>query len=267
MKKQLLRNHGTQSRCLRQLIQLLQGIICCLCLLAASAGASDDKPRSGDIEFGYVDTAGNTETTTIKSRVDVDWIFGRWKNNTHFDSLNTVEDNDRSAEKYYISNKLDRNLSEDSYVFGFLSYEEDHFSGFDYQATASAGYGRTLLKHIDNMSLDIEVGPGYRTSKVEDNSVAQTQSSDGVDDQDELIARLYGDYEWEIGDSGAVFGQSLAVGAGSENTIIRSSTSLKTKVMRQFALKLSYDIKYTEEVPAGTETTDKETVVTLVYSF
>jgi len=86
------------------------------------------------------------------------------------------------------------------------------------------------------------------------------------DDQEEAILRAYGNYEWQLSDS-ALFGQELSVEGGDENTISKSTTSLKTTIVGKFALKVSYTVKYTEEVPPGTDHVDAETSVTLVYAF
>lgn len=227
-------------------------------LLAVQAYAEEPTTWSGDAELGFVSTTGNTDTTTIKSRAKAEGDWEVWRNTTAFDSLNTKEDDSRSAEKYFISNKTDYKFSDVSYVFGFVSYDDDRFSGFDYQATLSAGYGRTLLSNIDNMSLSLEAGPGYRISKVEDESMD--------DDQEEVILRAYGNYEWQLSDS-AQFGQELTVEGGDENTISKSITSLKTTIVGKLALKVAYTVKYTEEVPPENDHADTETSITLVYSF
>ena len=228
-------------------------------LAATTTAVAEDAAWKGDLELGFVSTSGNTETTTIKTNGKLVNDNGDWRNTTSFNSLNTKEEEDRSAEKYFASHKLDYKFSEHGYVFVFASYDDDRFSGFDWQATAAAGYGRTLLTDVETMTLNLETGPGYRMSKVDDDAV-------GEDDQDEVILRGSLDYQWQLSDS-AVFAQELTVESGADNTISKSVTSLKTTIVDQFALKLSYSVKYTETVPDDTDHADTETSVTLVYSF
>ncbi|MEE8059441.1 MAG: DUF481 domain-containing protein [Pseudomonadales bacterium] len=219
--------------------------------------AEKDNIWSGDVEFGYVDTSGNTEESTIKSRVDIKREKNEWRYNLLFDSLNSETKGKRSAEKYFFANRLAFQYSEYDYAFGYLSYDEDNFSGFDYQATTSAGYGRRLINN-EVMQWDVEVGPGYRYSKVDDNSIA--------DDSEEVILRAFSKYSWHFSDN-ADFSQAANIEAGKDNTISKSITALKVQVIGALSLKLSYTIKYTEDVPPGTRHADTETAVTLTYSF
>lgn len=228
-----------------------------LTALPAIAQDPGTGPWSGDLEFGYVATSGNTETKTVKSRADVKREVEKWRYTIHFDSLNTSEDDDRSAERYFLSNKIDYKYSDRSYLFGYASYSDDRFSGFDYQAVVAAGWGYRIIEN-STMTWDAEIGPGYRINKVEDSATE--------DDDREAILRAYTKYEWELSSS-ATFSQELQVEKGGDNTISKSVTALKTTIIGALAMKLSYTVKYTEEVPVGNKHADTETAVTLVYSF
>lgn len=226
---------------------------------AASGTVADDNVWSGDLELGYVSTGGNSETSTLKGRADVKREVDSWRYQAHFDSLNSKEEDERSAEKYFLTNKLDYKFSERSYMFGYASYEDDRFSGFDWQGVVAAGYGRRLLE-TDTMTWDAEAGPGYRVSRLAD-------ADTGADDYErEVILRAYTKYKWKLTDT-ATFEQELSSESGADNTISRSITSLKTTIIAQLAMKLSYTIKYTENVPAENVHMDTETAVTLVYAF
>lgn len=219
----------------------------------------DIKIWTGDIEFGYVDTSGNTEETTVKSRADIQREREDWRYNIFYDSLNTKSSGDRTAEKYFISNRLAYSYSEHNYSFIYGSYDDDRFSGFDYQATAALGYGRRIYNE-PTLKWDFEVGPGYRYNKYDDTSLSTE------DDSEELILRLFTKLEWDITDS-SKFTQALSTETGDENTISKSITALKTEIIGSLSLKLSYTIKYTEEVPTNRKHADTETAVTLAYSF
>lgn len=211
----------------------------------------------GDLELGYVSTAGNSKTTTIQGRADAVREVALWRYHIHFDSLNSSEDDQRSAERYFLTNKVDYKFGERSYVFGYASYEDDRFSGFAWQAVAATGYGYRILDG-ESMTWDVEAGPGYRISKIEEPSAE--------DDQNDIILRGHTRFEWRVSDA-ATFEQELGVESGSENVVTRSVTSLKSTIIGQLAMKLSYTVKHTDEVPEGTEHSDRETAVTLVYSF
>ena len=230
--------------------------------LSSSVLAQDNNDHpvtwKGDVEFGYVDRSGNTEETTVRSGFNADRENGKYRYNITLDAINTEANSDRTAERYFFSNRLGYEYTEHDYAFVYGSYDDDRFSGFDYQTTLAVGYGRRLIND-EIMQWDLEVGPGYRISKVADD-VTDTS------DSEEVILRVASKYSWDFSET-AKFTQTTDVEAGEENTISRAETALTLKVIGSVALKLSYTIRYTEEVPNDTAHADKETAVTVSYSF
>jgi len=215
-----------------------------------------DKVWTGDVELGYVSISGNSDETSIKGKVDLNRELGIWRYNVHLESLNTKSDDQRTAEKYFLSNRLGRDYNNTDYLFAYGSYDEDHFSGFDYQSTVALGWGRKLLDDA-LMQWEVEVGPGYRQSQVRDHSL--------TDDDGEAIVRLFTKFNWQFSDT-AQFSQSLNVESGS-STISKSDSTLKVKINGAMSLKLFYSIKYSDDVPPGSKHADTETGATFTYSF
>ena len=131
--------------------------------LISTVSAEDSTAWKGDTELGFVLTDGNTETRTVNGKLDLTDDGTKWRNNIHVEALNTSEAESTSAEKYLASLKTDYKFSGSDFVFTTTSYEDDRFnaSGYDYQVTMAAGYGRTVIKS-ELHTLDLEVGPGYR---------------------------------------------------------------------------------------------------------
>lgn len=215
-------------------------------------------------ELGMVITSGNSETSTTNAKFDATNEKEKWRHNIHAEALGTSTTDPAtdiattSAERYQLSGKSDYKYDEFDYIFGTAVYDKDRFSGFDYQATVAAGYGRRLLAEKD-MTLDVEIGPGYR--KVKDRSSGLTES-DG-------IVRLGAKYEWKISDN-STFTEDLTSDIASDLTVTKSVTALTAKVNSKLAMKISLTIKNNSDVPLTTpktEKTDTETAVTLVYSF
>lgn len=235
----------------------------CLGLIAlspiSSIYAEDATPKLWKGEFGlsYLNLSGNTEETTTSGEFEVTRKRDAWKYVGHLDGLSSKKDDDRTAEKYYTFHRIEYNFTEKNYIFGRVSYEDDKFNGFEYQATATGGLGRNMLKN-EEMDWDIEAGLGYRVSEVVDNSTSE--------DEKEGIIRLSSLFKWKFSDT-AEFSQLVSSEAGSDNTISNSVTALKVKVINQLSLKLSYKIKYTEEVPVATEHADTETLVSITFNF
>lgn len=221
---------------------------------------SADKTKiwSGDLAFGYIMTEGNTSDKSLKFHSDIQRNKGNWHYDFITDATNTKSEGDRSAERYFMSHRGAYDFSPTNYVFGFLSYDSDRFSGFRYKGTVALGFGRRLINR-DNMKWDIEGGPGYRRTEV-------TADAVGEDDTEEGIVRLATNFEWALS-SNATFEQEASVETGDANTSARSVTALKTTVVGNLGMKLSYTVKYTDDVPEGREHADTETAITLVYGF
>ncbi len=229
-----------------------------LSLCGASAIAEEPQsPWSGDVELGYVASEGNTKAKSITSNASIAWRENAWKNDAELQTLNTKSSGTRSAERYFFSNRLAYTFSPNNYTFGYVSHEDDRFSGYKYKSTIAFGYGRRIIDS-DTMLWDAEIGPGYRR--------AELSADSSGDDEEEGILRLFSSFKWEFSPT-ATFEQKVSVESGDENTVSRSTTSLKTSVIGGIGLKVSYLINYTEDVPPGKVHADKQTTLTMVYSF
>ena len=260
MKKKAYLNCVIQMTAILILLPVTAGIAA-----ARQADNAEASPWSGDIELGYLMTSGNSDTQSLNARLRILREVSRWRHQLQLESLynsETREDTDEdetTAQKFLASAKT--NLKFDSKNSAFLLgiYEDDRFSGYDYQATVAAGYSRVFID-TDRLTLTGEIGPGWRYSKLHD------QAADGKDSETEAIVRLAGLFDWQVSQN-AVFAQELSIEAGEDKTITRSATSLKTRVIGALALKASFALKHTDNVPADTDKTDTETALTLVYSF
>ena len=213
---------------------------------------------TGGAELGFVLTSGNTETQTVNGKVDLTKDLETWRNNAKLEALNTSEDESTSAEKYIAAWKSDYKFDNANFLFISAQYDDDRFSGFDYQASTAVGYGRRILDNETHL-LDLEAGPGFRRSKI-------SEVAEGQDDvEDEGILKLAGKYRYNFSKT-AEFSEDLTVDIGEESTISKSVTAVKAQIVGKLAMKISYTVKHTSEVPAETKSTDRETALTLVYS-
>lgn len=230
-----------------------------LAAIAAFAGVNNAQAQdwNSGVELGYVSTSGNSEDSSLKFRANTEYKKEQWVYTAGFDALNAESNGQRSSENYFFSNRLRYNYSDTNYAFAYASYDDDRFSGYDYQATAALGYGRRLL-NSDSQQWDAEIGPGYRVGEFADGSSSE--------DEKEAILRLFTQYSAKISEN-ASFSQEVTVEGGDDNTVSKSVSALKTAVVGNIALSLSYTVKYTENVPNGIKHADKETAVTLVYKF
>ncbi|MCY7296099.1 DUF481 domain-containing protein [Alteromonas sp. a30] len=243
-----------------------------LLLLAAgllafgNAYAEDEEPEkefSLDGEVGLLFTTGNTETSSFKGRLASHHEMESWSNDYVLEMLYKREEVDTeegeqtqtSAQKIFFSGQGNYKLTNpDNRLFLFGSYEDDRFSGFEYQSTIAAGWNSKLWKN-KNSRLAYSVGPGYAIART-----MEGESRNGV------IVRGAFDYKWKVSDS-ATFKQIVSTEVGSENTKSRSETSISAQVNGSMSLKFSIILNHNSNVEVGTEKLDTETTATLVYSF
>ena len=209
---------------------------------------------TGSGELGYVATSGNTDTRNLAAKIGLINDREKWRHSLGLEALNSENEGDTTAERYFAGWQSDYKLSEQDYLFGRLSYEDDKFSGYEYRTTENIGYGRRVLNR-ENMTLDLEIGPGARQSKLETGGT-----------ENEFILRIAGRYGWQISDT-AKFTQELSADIGEDATISKSVTALQADVMNNLAMKVSFTAKNTSDVPDGIDKTDTETALTLVYGF
>ena len=226
-----------------------------LSVSALADPAAAPRPWKADVEFGLVTTRGNTDTENLNAKATVVNEREFWRHTGRIDAVNNAVDGVRSAERYFAVVKSDRKLSEVSYVFASLNYDDDRFSGYDYRSSLALGYGRSVIKR-EGLELDLEIGAGARRSRL-DNS---------PDAEDEGVLSGAMRVNWQFSEA-AAFGEDLSVEAGEKATITRSVTSVKSTLAANIALKVSLTVKNTSDVPVPIKNTDTETATTIVYSF
>lgn len=236
---------------MKRLSLLACGGMLCGNALAIEFMGSDWK---GEGEFGYVATSGNTDTSNLKARLGLVNERDKWRHSGLLEALNTSDNEVTTGERYAATWQTDYKFREFEYVFGRLHYETDKFSGYDYRVSEVVGYGRRVLNR-DNMTLDLEGGPGARQSKLETGGTEK-----------EMILRLAGNYVWQITPHSR-FTQTLGVDIGDDATVTKSVTAVQAKVIDNLSMKLSYTVENTSTVPVGVKKTDTETAATLVYAF
>ncbi len=207
-----------------------------------------------EVELGIVATRGNTDTQNINGKATAVNKRERWTHTGKLEFLNNSDSNTTTAERYYISGKSAHKIDDRNYEFGLLTYESDRFSGYDYRATATIGYGYTALKS-DIQTLDLEIGAGIRESKLEETG----------ETNDEGLLRGAAIYSRKLSDY-ATFSEELTVDAGEDSTITKSITGLKSQVAGNLATKITLTVEHTSDVPDTVKHTDIETAVTLVFS-
>lgn len=222
----------------------------------------------GELEFSYLLKRGNTESDSIVTKGNGEYEGETWRHTAELEAINTTSENqttgenERVAERYYVTYKLDRRLDPRQYIFNVGTYEKDLFSGYHYRFSYAFGYGRSLLD-TKYQELSLELGPGYRTRCLE----PEDSYSDCDNARESAILRMAGQYRWDISES-AVFRENVSTELSSdEGSVSRAETSLSSQINDTMTLRLSHLLKHSSDVPAGTEEMDQEITVSLVIGF
>lgn len=221
----------------------------------AEETAAADTGWKGTGEFGLAISKGNTDSQTVIGKLGVGLDTGKWKHAASAAFLYGKQDDLESARRYEITGSTGYRLTDRSYLFGAARNERDHFASNEYQWTATAGYGFEAIKN-DTTHLNLEVGPGYRWSKLQGVRVHQN----------EAIVRGFVDFGHQLTDTTSVY-DTLLVEAGRENTYARNDIGVQVKMSDALALKAGFETRHNTDVLPGLKKTDTLTTVNVVYGF
>jgi putative salt-induced outer membrane protein len=236
-----------------------------LSLGAGAARADDPAPApvegwKGKGELGLVDASGNTQTRTLDGKLDLIDNWGPWKEELNFSALKASSDGTSTAERYIGSSQTNYAINERSFLFGGLIYTDDKFSGFQYQANATVGYG---YKWYDTkqIKLSTQIGVGYGKLKYE----ATPQDPSGQS-KSSAVYTLGMNYENAITATTKIVDKFDYTGA-STDTLIHNFIGVEVKMTTALALAVGFDVRHNSSPPAPKKTTDELSTVNLVFAF
>ncbi|MEM9532954.1 MAG: DUF481 domain-containing protein [Pseudomonadota bacterium] len=218
------------------------------------AAQDEELGWSGKGGLGIVSQRGNADTETINITGELVNNMNQWRHLLGLAILNSSENGEDTANRFEVYGQSDYKISETSYWFGSLRYEDDDFSQFENQATLAAGYGRELFNN-DVHKLNGEIGLGYRRAELRGTGETAT---------DPILRGKLG-YEWVLSDN-ATLSNNLLVEAGSDNTFAKNVTALTADIASNFGLQVAYEIRHNTDVDDPANNSDFVTTVNLVYS-
>ncbi len=230
---------------------------------AAQAGADfveGDKTFAGEAELGATLTTGNTDTSSVKARLKMMQELGNWENVYLFEGLYKEDTDEVTAKRYYGGVQGDYKFDDKNYMYVTANYEVDPFTGYDYKAVASAGYGHKFIDSGD-MFLSAEIGPGYIYKKLDDEQRAIL----GYDNEDSVVAHGAMNFTYDISDSSR-FSQLFVADYG-DSFEGRSETSITANIIGALAMKFAVIVRYNDSPLDDKKSTDTETNMTLLYAF
>ena len=210
---------------------------------------------SGEVNIGGSLATGNTDTTRLDAEFKARFKAGRLKDNYRL-LVELAEDNGTTTAQRILGSVESRlDVQEKLFVFGFLEYDDDRFSGFKFEIEGAFGAGYKVVND-SNMRLLVQAGPGYRLSKL---SVLGTA-------QDEFVVRGSADFEYQFSDSSSLTSTSI-VTWDSSRTTLENTIALTSDLFGGLSSRLSFNVRYNSDPPALTRKTDTLSKVSLVYGF
>jgi putative salt-induced outer membrane protein len=227
-------------------------------LILPRAYAEEDQnesPWTGTGELGIVLSRGNSDTETINANAQIQYSPEQWEHDLTVEWLQARDNGENTAKRFNAAFNSRYQFQDNAYAFAALRYDDDEFSGFNYQSSISLGYGRFLVNNERHV-LKVEAGPGLRLS--EPVNTGDTES--------ELIARGVLDYAWKLSKNADISNVFL-VETGENNTFFENKLALTTGITDALRLKLGLSVRRNSNVPADREKTDYLTTANLVYQF
>jgi len=235
-----------------------------LALLASPAAQAQ---WTGKAELGILLSDGNTEAKSANTKFDLKHDGEKWINAFFVGALYGENASFATAERYETKYQADFKINDRLSWFGALRGEQDRFSGFAYQATASTGASYKFI-YSPVTKLQVSLGAGYRRMK--DEILVKTDAGEVIDrlegdTQSEPVGTLSSDYEHHFTENTKITNKLLAE-SGSDNTALQNDLSLQVSMTETLALAVGFGVRYNTDPPPLAEDTDMLTTVNLVYN-
>ncbi len=235
-------------------------------LILGAPALAQDESWASRAQAGFAKTSGNTDTTTANLLWHAAHVTGPWKFLLGVEGLYGATKGETTAQALSAHLQANYNLTERLYLYGGLRYEDDRFSGFAYQETASAGTGYQFMKS-DATKLTGQVGIGARRLRPE---ILVRDAVGGVTSRTELasstdaVLDAAANLEHAFNDSTKLLA-GVSLESGKDNTLTKASLGLQVKMTSVLALSAAVQMARNSKPPAGARSTDTLSTLSLVY--
>lgn len=217
---------------------------------AAPATAQQTKgksPLSATVDLGFVNTAGNTEVTTLNGGEKIAYTMARWGVTQSFSVVYGQTSGVTTASQWKAGLRGDRTLAGSTSVYVLGHFERNTFAGVKWYFQESAGLGFTVVEDSTNV-LKAQLGASY----IQQRSVADSTASF-------IAARAAADYRYNITSSAyAQQAVELLPNLQDRNDLrVNSETALVAPISQHIALKLAYVVRFDNQPEPGYKKTDR----------
>ncbi len=216
------------------------------------------KPKNlgfgAQFSLGYLATHSSNSTTSLNSELKLGYNTPLWQHRVDLQATSASTDGQTTAEQYFGAGQSNRLLSARSYLFGYVGYIHDRFSGYRYQGSAVAGYG-VLAVQTKAQSLKFEIGAGYTRAESITGETSNSPAARGR----EL-------YNWQFSGNGSIE-QSLTLEKSNFNLYSKFQVGVQAQLVNNLAFVLSYMAQHNSSVPVGNPQTTTTLSMSVQYTF
>ena len=251
-------------------------------MMAAEPDVKKDDALVSHVEFGYIQTEGNTKTETFNLDAKVKKGWGKNIFSLILDGQSGSDTGVETKNKYFAELAYDYEIT-DRLAFNYLAgYKNDRFSGFAYQVYTGPGAKyKAIISDKHNLTLDGNLL--YAKDAYEDvftdpvtgdvinypaSTVGMNLSEKSYEDQ-YASYRLKGVYNWQMLEN-LKFDQELSWRGSFETTekyFIFSKSALTSKLSDIFSAGISYKVDYAQIPATGKEDTDTTFTANLIIDY
>ena len=214
--------------------------------LPALANAQEENPTKLTLDFGYVQTSGNSEVTTFTGADKFEHRTDGWLFTQEASAVWGETDGVESAGRYGASLRAGRDLGAHLSAYGLASWKRNVFAGISRQFDEGIGLEWKVVTEKPHQ-LGLEAGAGL------------SQRLDTLEEQDDFgTARFGAKYAYEFSEKSKLEagGAYLLNLNDSEDSDAEGRISLIAPVAGRLALKVSWDFLYRNQPLPGLEKLD-----------
>lgn len=221
------------------------------------------KPLQQQLDFGFSNTTGNTDTLTLNGKYQLSFIqegYAKRPLKLAFEAsaLMSKSDGVRDNESYRLWLGLEQRLQEAWLGYASLAWLHNTFQNFDAKESLGLGVGKSLISE-SHWSVTLKLGVAYNKEVYTNTQPTHTYSS----------LNEYFEVKREFN---AISRLSLKLGALQnmahfEEYELSSVIGMHFRVGENLSLTIEEEIDYLHIPPIGFKQTDTKSIIRLGYSF
>ncbi len=219
--------------------------------LPSVARGQDEPPPpvqfTGDL--GFVNTAGNSEVTTLNVGERLTYRTAGWVLGEFFNVIYGKTDGTESTSLWKAGARVDRELSQRLAVYGFVGWERNKFAGISRRFEEGVGLAYKVLTGPKSV-LDFEAGVSLNQ---------QRSTLAGIPEDKFAAGRAAGLFRYNLSESAFLtqLVEFLPNLEESDDYRVNSETALVASLSKSIALKLGYVVRFDNLPEPGFKETDR----------